>query len=224
MKAVVLETKKGYAAVLAADGTVHKIKRKCNVGDEIQIDARDLKASTNTISFIRKASLTAASIMLVIVGAGTYYTTSTAASYVTVESEAGTINLALNRFNRVISVESTGDDSQEIADELYDMGIKMDTLSDALSKTSEVMSERGVITKDDGPAIEIKAPNDSTLNKLKTEVKKSGFEVENKKEITEKTIEETAPSGDPSDAGDPPTEGSAPSDNPGAPDGGQPPQ
>ncbi|MCR5580494.1 MAG: hypothetical protein K6F66_02800 [Pseudobutyrivibrio sp.] len=142
---------------------------------------------------LKKAlSVTAASVMVILM-AGTYYTTSTAASSVTVESDSGTVNLSLNHLNRVIKVEVEGTDDSEITSELYDMGIKGDELSDALTKTTEVLAERGLVQDGEGPMIEIEAKSDKTLSKLKDEVAKSGVEINKATQKNEAPGETTTP-------------------------------
>ena len=65
MKAVVLETKNGYCAVLKDDGTVTKIKMKAEVGQEIELTP---KAEIHRFPFRRIVA--AASVALLAVSTG----------------------------------------------------------------------------------------------------------------------------------------------------------
>ncbi|MCR5145296.1 MAG: anti-sigma factor domain-containing protein [Lachnospiraceae bacterium] len=174
MKAVVLETKNGYAAVLADDGSVYKIKKDCLVGDEIQITSKDIRNGKSKT--IRTITRSAAAILAILVVAGGYYTTSTAASYVTLESDDAQIKLSINYFDRVIDVETTGEDSEAITQDLLDNGVRMEKVTDALEKTTKVMEDRGLIEENTKPAVEIESKNDKNLQRITNQAMESGFE------------------------------------------------
>ena len=141
MKAVVLEIKNGYAAVLMEDGTVRKLKRTCSVGDTIEVDPAE-KDPAARVRFRKPARIiaAAAAALLVTAGAGGgYYMTSTAYASVYVSAGDSQVEISLNHFNRVLNINVDGDINIEKA--LYDEGIKNSTLQHALKMTARVLQD-----------------------------------------------------------------------------------
>ena len=145
MKAVVLEIKDGMAAVLKEDGTIIKISRPCNVGDEIVLT--DAELGWAKIIPFKHAKLVASVAALVIVvglGTGSYYMTALADTQVTVGSGDYQVKLTLNKLNRVIKVEAEGVEAQDVVEELRKEGIrnqKLDKPTDVTDKQSETNDE-----------------------------------------------------------------------------------
>lgn len=167
MKAVVLEIKNGYSAVLAEDGTVIKIKGEYAVGDTIEINT---SGQAGQVSRFRKKTArfvaAAAAIAIIAVAGGGYYTTATAASTVTYNAGDTEIILTLNHLDKVIKVESSDAEAEDIIRALYDEGIRHTDLSDALEKTSAVLKEVKPEDASAAPEIHVDAKNESRSEKL----------------------------------------------------------
>ena len=146
MKAVVLEVRGGYAAVLKEDGTVEKIRRSCAVGDTIE-----LTEEAKIVAFPKKPVrwVAAAAAALVILSAGgTYgYNTAYAYSYVTLDANPS-LEYVLNRQNRVLSISALNEDAEAIAEALNDSGIRRATLTEAIEETTELLYEADYLGED----------------------------------------------------------------------------
>ena len=180
-KAVVLEVKKGYAAVLSEDGTFLKIRRKCNVGETIQISEKEMKKGGSVVLFrsVRTAAAAAAALVVLTAGAGGYYTTATAASYAYVEiDEDSAIEISLNHFGKVIKVQALDGKASEVVDALYAEGIKFDSIDEALGKTTKALQNGGYLDKKAAPRVDIRTENDKTFERLRSKAGEGGFEVE----------------------------------------------
>ena len=174
MKAVVLEIKNGYAAVLLEDGTVTQMKRICSVGDTIEVSEKDLAVSAGR-RFMKPAVMiaAAAAVLLIIAGiGGGYYMSSTAYASIYVSAGESQIEMELNHFNRVLNINVDGDSS--IADILYDEGIKNKTLKEALEISSRVLDndERQM---DISQEIDIMSDDERTYEKLSQIAAEAGF-------------------------------------------------
>ena len=167
MKGVVLEIKNGYAAVLKQDGTVVKIRRKCNVGDTIEIP--------QTIRFARAIAIAAAVVLIILGASGGYYYTAMAASTVTIHSSDGDLTLSLNRLDRVIKVESAGSLREDTVQDLYAKGIRNCTLPEALEKAADILKETESQDEQRSFAIDIEAKTSGKYDSLKGQAEEKGF-------------------------------------------------
>ncbi len=117
MKALVLEIKDGKAAVLREDGIVVTTTQPCSVGETIEV------ADRVPASFARRRgramrAVAAALIVLLITGSSFGYMTVSASSYVSIDAGEASVELAVNRFGRVIDVRPTDDGSSALAEDL----------------------------------------------------------------------------------------------------------
>lgn len=179
MKAVVLEIKNGKAAVLREDGVITQIRRKCAVGDTIEIH----KVSAGKI--VSFAFPAVAAIFLAISGSLYYYNTAMAYSYVTVDGDSG-VQLTLNRQNEVIDVTALSETTEDLVNELIESGIGNISVEDAVDmitsainadSTSDNCDTAEVVTTDE-PAIDVTVTSideetaesiRNTINKKRTE-------------------------------------------------------
>ena len=176
MKAVVLEIRKKEAAVLVQDGQIIKIRRlDLQPGDTIEISGAELqKNRTRHFSGKMTRYATAAALALAILGGGGthMYNTAFACSYVSLDINPS-IEYTLNRQNQVLDVLAVNDDAKEIVAELKESGIKKDSLSEALEKTTEILESSGYITDDTDYIIVNVASDDKKRSKaLKKEANK----------------------------------------------------
>lgn len=138
MKSVVVEIKDGFAAVLSDDGSIVKIKNKnYSMGDEIVMKNQKLHIT-------KKLALSIASTVLIVLAGGTgtwaYYSPY---SYVSLDVNPS-IEYTLNRFDRVIKVESVNDDGQVILDNIDSLNNL--TIEAAISKTVDEIKQEGYFT------------------------------------------------------------------------------
>lgn len=146
MKAVVLEIKDKWAAVLCEDGIVRKTKKgRLKVGDSLDYKSENQGKIISLGSFRRNLAGSAAALFLLTVGAvGTYsYNNVLACSYVSLDINPS-IEYTLNRQNKVINVKGLNEEGQEIADELL-LSKKM-TLEEALEETKQLLTKKSYLS------------------------------------------------------------------------------
>ena len=136
MKAVVVEIKNRYVAVLSDDGCIVKIKNNnYEIGQVIQM-------SRSKIHMTKKIAAFAASVAaMVILSTGTWAYASPY-SYVSLDVNPS-IEFTVNRFDRVLKVRATNDDGTEFLKEVNLNDLKNETIKEALSTTVEQISQAG---------------------------------------------------------------------------------
>ncbi|MBQ3921569.1 MAG: anti-sigma factor domain-containing protein [Firmicutes bacterium] len=141
MKALVLEIKNGKAAVLREDGIVVTVSQPCEVGETIELSERTVvKTGRGRGRFFRAAI--AAVLALCIAGGGFGYMSVSASSYVSIDAGEASVEVAVNRFGRVIDVTALDDASSELADELRGE-LKHQRFEDAAPRMMDRIEERG---------------------------------------------------------------------------------
>mgnify|MGYP002752808731 CR=1 FL=1 len=173
MKAVVLEIKENWAAVLCEDGVVRKIKKgKLSVGDSLDISPESRGKILSLGSFRRYIAGSAAALLLLTAGAsGVYsYNTVWACSYVSLDINPS-IEYTLNRQNYVIKVKGLNEEGQGIVDELMKTSLRHVTLEEALEQTKLILSQKKYLNSDAGEyvLINVSASNDRRMNILQKE-------------------------------------------------------
>ncbi len=198
MKAIVMETKDGYAAVLREDGVFEKIKRDCTVGETIELEAAELnvpvgksnagKSDAGKSTGKRNAGknkgkklyfpgarnliAAAAAALFIVSGIGYQKMSVEAYSYVTVDVNPS-IEYTLNRMNQVIAVEAVNDEAEEIVALLKASDINHKSLSDNMEETESLLKEAGYITDDeDYILMNVVSGNDAHKERIEDEVNK----------------------------------------------------
>ena len=173
MKAVVLEIKENWAAVLCEDGVVRKNK-KCNhtVGESLDISPESRGKILSLGSFRRYIAGSAAALLLLTAGAGGVYSYNTvwACSYVSLDINPS-IEYTLNRQNYVIKVKGLNEEGQGIVDELIKTSLHNSTLEEALEQTKMILSQKNYLNSDAGEyvLINVSASNGRRMNILQEE-------------------------------------------------------
>lgn len=146
MKAIVLERKGDWAAVLCEDGVVTKTRQKGEVGETIELDTRVTEFKPRH-SVWRRSIAAAAAAILILAGSFAYVTVPASAS-VSVTVGESEMEIGINRLGRVVSVKGTNDDGRELADSLRPemRGKKFDQ---AFEHAVDRFDERGMIDDDD---------------------------------------------------------------------------
>ena len=136
MKALVLEIKNGVAAVLKEDGTVERVRRSCKVGETIELPSA--KGRGGRSSRVLRYAAAALLALVLLGGGGGYYLTASACSYVSLDVNPS-LEFALNRMDRVISVRALNDDAGSVADALNASGVRGKTLANVLDRTMDIL-------------------------------------------------------------------------------------
>jgi|GEM_PF-1108846 len=151
MKAIVLEIKNGEAAVLREDGIVVTTRQKCRVGDTIEVDDRVKIGGVKR--FNRIARLAVVAMLVICIAGGSFgYMTASASSYVSVDAGETSLEFAVNRFGRVISVEGLDEGSEEFAQTIA-AEVKNKKFDEAVTHTKTRMEEAGLIEEDAADAV-----------------------------------------------------------------------
>lgn len=116
MKAIILEVRDGYAAVLREDGLIVKTKQLGEIGTTIELSEKVVQFPSRGRRMMRTA--VAAALALAVTGGAYTYTNVAEASYVTLDTEETSVELAVNRMGRVVKVRALDEDSAELAREL----------------------------------------------------------------------------------------------------------
>ncbi|MFA7672528.1 MAG: anti-sigma factor domain-containing protein [Clostridia bacterium] len=138
MKAIIVETRNKYAAMLSDDGCIVKVRNKnYSVGQEVDT------VMTNKIINIRSAMLTAAACLVLLAGiaAATYYTPT---RYVSLDVNPS-IEYKVNMYNRVISAKGVNDDGTEIIDGIQLGKLKNKKITEAVSLTIDEIADEGYL-------------------------------------------------------------------------------
>jgi hypothetical protein len=141
MKAIIVETRNKYAAMLSDDGCIVKVRNKnYSVGQEVDT------VMTDKIININSAMLTAAACLVLLAGvaAGTYYTPT---RYVSLDVNPS-IEYKVNMYNRVISAKGVNDDGTEIIDGIQLGKLKNKKITDAVSLTIDEIADEGYLDKE----------------------------------------------------------------------------
>lgn len=191
MKAVVLETRGSFAAVLRDDGVIEKIRRSCRVGETIEMEAQKV------ISFPKRLgqwTAAAAAALILLTGGGIYgYNHAYAYSYVTLDINPS-IEYVLNRKNQVLRVTALNEDADPIVESLHQSGVKRESLTDVIDETTTLLYQESYLGEncDNYILISVTSHGDRQAQSLLEEVGTyySGYENELTVFVTEATPEE----------------------------------
>ena len=177
MKAVVLETKDGYCAVLKDDGSVEKVKMVGEVGQEIDMPVVPEK-ERRIRRFPLKYVATAASVALVAVSSG-YLSFVQDYSFVSMDVDAS-VEYSLNRMDRVVQVNAVDKKGESLAKSVVKEGALGNTLDEAVNVTTDVLQRDGYVEKpEDVVLVSVSSKNQKKNAKLKKKVKDSFDKKEN---------------------------------------------
>jgi len=145
MKAIVLQTDGGFAAVLRDDGVVEKIRRSCNVGETIELEEQKVVRFPKRLT---QWAAGAAAALILLAGGGMYgYNNAYAYSYVTLDTNPS-IEYTLNRKNEVLRITALNEDAESIVESLNAAGVKKESLTDAIGRTTELLYEGAYLGED----------------------------------------------------------------------------
>ena len=160
MKAVIVELKDKYAAVLSDDGRVTKIvNNNYCLGQEIEMKVNSSKFRTRKLLAI--ASSMTAVFCLFGIGAYAYYTPY---YYVSLDVNPS-IEYSVNRFEKVIGVNGVNADGKEI---LTQLNLQNKGIDEAIKETVKQIEKEGYFTSDKqgGLVIATSCDNEGYSNQL----------------------------------------------------------
>ena len=182
MKAVVLEIKENFAALLFDDGRILKVKNNnYAIGQVIEMNKRKVCI---TKKFAAIAASVAAFIMLCGTGAWACMTPYT---YVSLDVNPS-IEYSLNRFDTVIDVNAVNDEGKTIIDEIATENLLGEKIDVAVTETVNQLSESGYFDGDieGGIIIATSGENEQKADDLAAELEET---VENANEENGDTVE-----------------------------------
>lgn len=152
MRAIILERRGAYAAVLCEDGTFVKTRRAGEVGESIELTAEVLALPTGRSKRWMRGAV-AAALALAVTGGTLGYMGGTVSAYVSLDvAEDSAIELAVNHFGRVIAVNALSEDAQVLAAMLAGE-VKNRRADDALDHTMEHLREAGYLSGEEAAVI-----------------------------------------------------------------------
>ena len=142
MKAIIMERRGEYAAVLCEDGTFIKTRVGGEVGESVELQPEVLPFPAKRRNrWMRGAA--AAILALAITGGTLGYMGNTASAYVSFDvDEDSAIELTINHFGRVIAVNALDDASKELAECLFGE-LRHRRADDAFDITMDRLRDRG---------------------------------------------------------------------------------
>lgn len=152
MKAVVVEIRDGFAAVLSDDGRIVKVKNQNYVIGQVIVTKEAVKRK---LRFIPAAAAAAAVLICGTAGAGAY-TYYTPYSYVSLDVNPS-IEYSLNRFDRVLEVTGVNDDGEEIVRELKLDSLSNKKIDEVIARTVKQIADEGLFAGELGGGVVISA-------------------------------------------------------------------
>ncbi len=147
MKAIILERKGEWAAVLFEDGTIDKVKLSGGVGETVELNARVTGISARRNRWRRSA--VAAAIAVCVIAGSFAYVTVPASAYVSLDVGETAVEIQVNRLGRVIGVDAVNEDDVQFADELRGM-IRGQRLEEAIPVAMDRFDKGGYLDAEDG--------------------------------------------------------------------------
>lgn len=147
MKAIIVERRGDYAAVLCEDGTFLKTRSAGEVGETVELAAKRAAFPSKARGRWMRSAV-AAVLALTITGGTLGYMGGTASAYVSLDVDDSSIELAVNHFGRVISVSALSDDASEFAERLAGE-VRHHRAEDALAHTMNRLREEGYLADRD---------------------------------------------------------------------------
>lgn len=172
MKAIILERRGDYAALLCEDGTFEKRRVAGEVGETVE-----LSAAVTTLPRRRRSrwmhSAVAAVLALTITGGTLGYMGGTASAYVSVDmDEDAAIELTINHFGRVIAVNALDENTKELAKSMSGE-VRHHRAEDAINITMERLHDRGYLNAEDGVIVGVTTDDGRRAAELREMVERS---------------------------------------------------
>ncbi|WP_313165655.1 hypothetical protein [Sedimentibacter sp.] len=176
MKAVVVEIKGRFVAVLSDDGCISKIKNKNYIiGQEIILK--------NNLKYIKIAASSAACLMLFITPVWAYLTPY---SYVSLDINPS-FEFSINRFDRVLQVNAINDDGRDTVEHIDISKLKNKEIGEAVKNVLTELKGQGYLNNADEDGVVVAA---SSKSQEKTDKLASALKLAVEEEINIKSDDE----------------------------------
>ncbi|NYB72553.1 hypothetical protein HZF24_00200 [Sedimentibacter hydroxybenzoicus DSM 7310] len=162
MKAVVVEIKDKFVAVLSDDGCISKIKNKNYIiGQEIILK--------NNLKYIKIAASSAACLILFITPVWAYLTPY---SYVSLDINPS-FEFSINRFDRVLQVNAINDDGRDTVEHIDISKLKNKEIGEAVKNVLTELKGQGYLNnaKEDGVVVAASSKSQEKTDKLTSALK-----------------------------------------------------
>jgi len=172
LKAVVVEIKDGYAALLQNDGRVVKMKnRNFTIGDVIYVKEKTIWRKGRV-----SAVVAAVAMFMMLLGGGTW---AYATPYYTVSLDVNpSIMMDVNFFERVIGFEATNEDAKDI---LAGLSLKNKNIEEAITQAVARIEDGGYLVEGGTIVIASAAKNEDKAERIAAKLEKAAEkEIENK--------------------------------------------
>ena len=179
MKAVVVEVKDKFVAVLSDDGCISKIRNKnYTIGQEVKLG--------NNFKYLRFAASAAACLVLFATPVWAYLTPY---SYVSLDINPS-FEFSVNRFDRVLQVKAINDDVRNTADKIDVSKLKNKEIGEAVKDVITELKGQGYLNNagEDGIVVAASSKNQIKTDKLTTTLKLAVEEEINIKSGNEKVM------------------------------------
>ncbi len=167
MKAVIVEKRGLFKAALTDEGTIIRTLSKGEVGDTIYLKNKEF---SKIPSF--RLALTYSVLIFILVGVFGYgHVYAQEYSYVSFDINPS-IEIVLNRFNKVLSVSALNEIDESIVEDIYKNKIKDKSYEEAINITMETLKDHGYLNDDDNYImVNISSDDNKNQEKLKEETR-----------------------------------------------------
>ncbi len=167
MKAIVLENRDGFSVLLRDDGEIVKLRMQAQIGETVELSDESLPLRSAKSPWVRTA--VAASLALVIAGGSYAYVAVPASAFVSLDAGESSVELAVNRLGRIVSVRPKNKASVALSDELAE-DIRGKQMDDGIRKTVQCLQDDGALSGEDGCLIAGVTSNAPTTESAITEI------------------------------------------------------
>lgn len=147
MKAIVLENRDGFSVLLRDDGEIVKLRMQAQVGETVELSAEPIPLRSAKSPWLRTA--VAASLALVIAGGSYAYVSVPASAFVSLDAGESSVELAVNRLGRIVSVRPKNKASIALSDELAE-NVRGNQVDDGIRKTVQCLQKDGALSEENG--------------------------------------------------------------------------
>ena len=168
MKALVLESEKGRTVALREDGEVVTVAGVWTVGERMDLpEAKVLPFPRKKRRWVQ--AVVAASLALVVLTGSYTYTTAWACSYVSLETEEASVELAVNRLGQVIEVKALDENSTRLAESLT-QELQRKPVTEAVDLAVERFREDGRVAAEEPVVAGVTDENEQRAARLTEEI------------------------------------------------------
>ncbi|MBR2976960.1 MAG: hypothetical protein IKC50_01620 [Oscillospiraceae bacterium] len=167
MKAIVLENRDGFSVLLRDDGEIVKLRMQAQIGETVELSDESLPLRSAKSPWVRTA--VAASLALVIAGGSYAYVAVPASAFVSLDAGESSVELAVNRLGRIVSVRPKNKASVALSDELAE-DIRGKQMDDGIRKTVQCLQDDGALSGEDGCLIAGVTSNAPTTESAITQI------------------------------------------------------